>query len=257
MDSSTIRAATKVADPVERVAALCDLFLAYAEDRPHPTEQAIQELYWESYFALEAIYKREHLDVIFMGKTGYDIDPAEPATCYEFIRRTFLHTRGRLKPILEKRSLRERFEAKRKEVHGVFGVSLPPTELPAEAPDSLQLLYGRARTLLARGDYAGVVHACASMLELQAKLVCGDPLLFNKSLGTFLNRYKQRSLLNAELVTYIEQVFKARNRIPGAGHGSPGEYIVDRATAVMLVEFCVALLRVEHQLESESQLPQS
>jgi len=252
MDFNTIRAAAEFADPIEQVAFLCDRFFEFADQKPDLNRPDVQEIYWDSYLALEAIYARDRLEVIFMGPTGYDVDPGHPHTCYEFIERTFKHTRHQLAPVLTRRELRKRFESKRSEVHALFGAGLPTNELHPSAHSTLRLAHDRACTLLETQDYAGVLQACASMLETHAKIVCADPSFFHKSLGWFLSEYRLRSQLHSELIDYIGQVFNARNRTPMAGHGAPEEPTVDKVTAVMLIEFCVALVRIEHQLVGDN-----
>ena len=96
-------------------------------------------------------------------------------------------------------------------------------------------------SLVGRLATNGVVAVHVSQLELG-----------NASDEAFLDNYRYRSPLHSELLDYIGKVFRARNRTPGAGHGTPGEPDVDRVTAVMLIEFCVALVRIEHQLINET-----
>jgi hypothetical protein len=113
---------------------------------------------------------------------------------------------------------------------------------------NISILISRMDTALSQGDYAGVLHASASIFETMAKDVVGIPTVQNQTLKAFFGRYRKESGLPEEILDYILSIYESRNVTPLAGHGSTDTPTVTRKTAIALSEMSKAFVRIEYKL---------
>lgn len=113
---------------------------------------------------------------------------------------------------------------------------------------NIRILINRMDDALSRNDFAGVLHASASIFETMAKDVVGIPTVQNQTLKSFFDRYRKDSYLPGEILDYILGVYELRNTTPLAGHGSTQAPRITREVAITLAEMAKAFIRIEYQL---------
>jgi hypothetical protein len=118
----------------------------------------------------------------------------------------------------------------------------------SEDHPNIRILVERMDRALADDDYSNVVHASASVFETLAKDILATPTVENKSLGQFFGMYRGESKLPEAILDYIQEIFRKRNRIPLAGHGSIAAPKVKKDEAVLLAEMTKAFVRSERLL---------
>src|SRR5688572_4519786 len=99
-------------------------------------------------------------------------------------------------------------------------------------------------------DYAGVLHASATVFETLAKIVFDDPKVETESLGGFIGGYRKRSLLPEPLLDFIQETYNRRNKEPLAGHGATRLPTITAEDAAVLIEMTRACVRLERRLSS-------
>lgn len=114
------------------------------------------------------------------------------------------------------------------------------------------VLLGRMDDALLRSDYAGVLHASASVFETVAKEVVGIPTVQDKTLKQFFDRYKNDSSLPPEILNYIKSVYEKRNTTPLAGHGSIQIPALSKRDAIVLSELTKAFVNIEYKSRRDS-----
>jgi len=122
-------------------------------------------------------------------------------------------------------------------------------DLSKEHPN-IRVLVNRMDRTLRDHDYAGVLHASASIFEVLAKDVVKNPNVQDKTLASFFGAYRKASGLPGSILDYIEQVYKERNIEPLAGHGSVKEPKIEAREATLLDEMTKAIVRSERKLLS-------
>lgn len=115
---------------------------------------------------------------------------------------------------------------------------------------NVRVLVERMDAAFERQDYAGVLHASATVFETLAKLVFDDPAVEAQSLGGFLAGYRRHSLLPEPLLDFIADTYHRRNKEPLAGHGATRPPSVTAAEAAVLVEMTKTCVRLERRLAS-------
>jgi hypothetical protein len=133
-------------------------------------------------------------------------------------------------------------------------MELEEIEEPASEEKShpnIRLLIARMQTALESDDFAGVLHASASIFETLAKIVISSPAIENQTLKSFFDRYRKDSLLPNEILDYILNIYNDRNVTPLAGHGSTQQPTLTRERAIVLVEMTKAFVKIEHLLSIE------
>lgn len=120
-----------------------------------------------------------------------------------------------------------------------------------------QVLHPNIRVLIKRmdncfndEDYAGVLHAGASVFETLAKEVFDNPAVQNKTLRSFFEGYRNRSNLPEVFLDYILEIYERRNTEPMAGHGSTLPSTISREEAITLCEMTKTIVRIERKLSS-------
>jgi hypothetical protein len=113
---------------------------------------------------------------------------------------------------------------------------------------NILFLTKRMDDALQRRDYAGVLHASASIFETMAKDIVGIPSIQDQALGSFFKRYCADSRLPPEVLDYVSAVYDSRSKTPLAGHGSTQIPDLDQETAVALCELTRAIVRIEYRL---------
>lgn len=117
---------------------------------------------------------------------------------------------------------------------------------------NIRLLIKRMDTALEGKDPSGVLHASASVFETLAKDVVSIEGVQDQTLASFFERYKKDSLLPTEILDYILETYKQRNKEPLAGHGSTKAPSITEEKAVVLAEMTKAFVRIERQLSTLS-----
>jgi hypothetical protein len=124
-------------------------------------------------------------------------------------------------------------------------------EMPVGHPNII-VLRERMDDALARDDYAGVLHASASIFETMAKDVVGIPTVQNQSLKSFFDRYRKDSALPNEILDYILATYERRSVTPLAGHGSTRTPDICKEEAIALAEMTKAFVKIEYNLRRRS-----
>ncbi len=128
--------------------------------------------------------------------------------------------------------------------------AIPEPDLSQEHPNVRKLVH-RMETALADNDYAAVLHAAASVFETLAKDLINNPKVNDQTLGGIFGAFRVASNLPPAILDYIHQIYKDRNSTPLAGHGSVAQPNLDKATAVVLVEFTKFAVRTERSLRDQ------
>jgi hypothetical protein len=128
--------------------------------------------------------------------------------------------------------------------------SIDDVDLNNDHPN-VRRLVARMDKALADKDFAGVLHASASIFETLAKDVMKNPNVNNETLASFFDGYKKKSLLPAPVLDYMLLVYKERNTQPLAGHGSLTEPSISPEHAVTLCELTKTIVRIERKLSEQ------
>ena len=106
------------------------------------------------------------------------------------------------------------------------------------AHSNVVVLIGRMEQCLESNDPSGVLHAASNILETMAKDILGDEKLANKTLGSFIEKFKKESALPQEIKNAVESIYNLRNKMPLSGHGNINmqDAIVIAATTKFVVE---------------------
>ena len=126
---------------------------------------------------------------------------------------------------------------------------IPQGTLPIHP--NIQILIGRMDDALRRDDYAGVLHASASIFETLAKDIVGLPSVQDQTLKSFFERYRKDSTLPTAVLNYILDIYESRSTTPLAGHGSTRTSGLSREVAISLSEMTRAFVRIEYKLREE------
>lgn len=131
---------------------------------------------------------------------------------------------------------------------------LSDQEIEEEAAEAdhpnIRLLISRMEADFERSDYAGVLHASASIFETLAKLVFNTPTVESSTLGGIFEGYKNRSALPGPVLDYIKDTYDRRNTAPLAGHGATLTPNVTREDAATLIEMTKMCVRLERRLSA-------
>ncbi|WP_434931018.1 hypothetical protein ACRWQM_01530 [Shewanella sp. HL-SH5] len=108
----------------------------------------------------------------------------------------------------------------------------------------------RMNNCLDQNDAAGSVHAASNVLETMAKDITNNPNVANQPLGGFFDQFKNVSKLPENLVNAVMDIYKLRNTLPTAGHGS---LITPNITMVEAISICAmtkVILEIEYRNKS-------
>ncbi|WP_144533983.1 hypothetical protein [Bacillus pumilus] len=106
----------------------------------------------------------------------------------------------------------------------------------------------RMNLLLGENDYTGVLAASANILETLAKDVLKNPVIDDKSFGSFFDSYKKNSTLPPEFIDYIHSIYKRRNSEPLSGHGSTKTPTITEREAIVISELTKMFVLTENKL---------
>ncbi len=134
---------------------------------------------------------------------------------------------------------------------------LPVTEMEATIPNdahpNIRTLVSRMDDALGKQDYSLVIHSSASIFETLAKDIIGTPKIQNQPLGSFFQKYRNESGLSNEILNWIENIYKDRNTVPLAGHGSTQVPTnLSNIEATTLVEMTKAFIRIQYSIYNQS-----
>jgi hypothetical protein len=116
---------------------------------------------------------------------------------------------------------------------------------------NISVLLSRMDDAIARDDFAGVLHASASVFETMAKDIVGIPSVQGQTLKSFFDRYRKDSRLPKGILDYVLDVYDLRNTTPLAGHGSAqAPPSINRRDAISLAEITGAFVRIEYSMRS-------
>ncbi|PYP89037.1 MAG: hypothetical protein DMF61_04905 [Blastocatellia bacterium AA13] len=114
---------------------------------------------------------------------------------------------------------------------------------------NIHMLLGRMNDALERQDFAGVLHASASVFETLAKEVVGIAGVQNQTLKSFFDRYRKVSGLPQALLDYVLAIYDRRNKVPLAGHGSTLPPDISRQEATLMAELTKAFVNIEYDMQ--------
>ena len=115
------------------------------------------------------------------------------------------------------------------------------------AHPNVKLLLKRMDLAIEVEDYPSALHASASIFETLAKDIISSANLENQTLASFFDKYRKESQLPSEVLDYILSIYKSRNTMPLAGHGSTGQPSVSKKSAIILAEMTRAFIRIEYR----------
>lgn len=115
------------------------------------------------------------------------------------------------------------------------------------AHSNVVVLIGRMEKCLECNDPSGVLHAASNILETMAKDVLGDESLANKTLGSFVEKYKKESSLPAEFKSVVGAIYNLRNTMPLSGHGSTSEPNIDMQDAIVIAAATKFVVEIEYR----------
>jgi len=113
-------------------------------------------------------------------------------------------------------------------------------------PNIIQLI-GRLDNCLDANDPAGALHAAANILETMAKEITQNPKVANQPLGSFFDQFKNTSRLPQHLIDAVLGIYKLRNELPTAGHGSLNKPELTMVEAIAIAAMTKAILEMEYR----------
>lgn len=115
------------------------------------------------------------------------------------------------------------------------------------AHSNVVVLIGRMEQCLDSNDPSGVLHAASNILETMAKDVLGDENLANKTLGSFIEKYKKESSLPEEIKNVVGAIYNLRNTMPLSGHGSISEPNIAMQDAIVIAAATKFAVEIEYR----------
>lgn len=109
------------------------------------------------------------------------------------------------------------------------------------------VLIGRMESCLENNDPSGVLHAASNILETMAKDVLEDEKLTNRTLGSFIGKYKKESSLPDEIKNVVGNIYNLRNKMPLSGHGSTNEPNITMKDAIVLAAVTKFVVEIEYR----------
>lgn len=126
-------------------------------------------------------------------------------------------------------------------------VNPPNTGQIKYAPANIGRLWERATDCWKRQDFAGVLHACASIIETMAKHIIQTPSIQNQPLGGFFEKYRKHSNLPPSYLDEVQRIYNLRNTTPIAGHGSINAPGLSTREAQRIFDFTSSCVRLEYE----------
>jgi hypothetical protein len=126
-------------------------------------------------------------------------------------------------------------------------LSPPSTEQIKYTPANIGKLWERATDCWKRQDFAGVLHACASVIETMAKHIIQTPSVQNQPLGGFFEKYRKHSELPSDYLDEVHRIYNLRNKTPIAGHGSTVAPGLTMREAQEIFDFTFSCVRLEYE----------
>jgi hypothetical protein len=134
--------------------------------------------------------------------------------------------------------------------------SIAEVDLNSDHPN-VRRLVARMDRSLKDNDFAGLLHASASVFETLAKDIMDNPNVNTQTLASFFDGYRKKSLLPEPVLDYMLLVYKERNVVPLAGHGSLTAPSISAEQAVALCELTKTIVRIERKLGEQAIAPKS
>ncbi|WP_347364625.1 hypothetical protein [Vibrio vulnificus] len=116
-------------------------------------------------------------------------------------------------------------------------------------PNIVQLV-SRMDRCLDNQDPAGAVHSAANILETMAKDITNNPKVANQTLGGFFSQFEKCSKLPQPLIDAILEIYKVRNTLPTAGHGSLVTPTLTMVEGISIAALTKAILEIEYRAKS-------
>jgi hypothetical protein len=108
-------------------------------------------------------------------------------------------------------------------------------------------LIGRMERCLENNDPSGVLHAAASILETMAKDIIGSKTITDKTLGSFIQQYKNKSNLPEEIKGVVSGIYNLRNTMPLSGHGSTKIPNISMQDAIIIAAVTKFIVEIEYR----------
>lgn len=112
-------------------------------------------------------------------------------------------------------------------------------------------LIGRMEKCLEDNDPSGVLHAASNILETMAKDILNDGKLTQKTLGSFIEKYKKESSLPEEIKNVVGNIYDLRNKTPLSGHGSTEMPNIDIKDAIIIAVTTKFIVEIEYRLRTK------
>jgi hypothetical protein len=115
------------------------------------------------------------------------------------------------------------------------------------AHSNVVFLIGRMEHCLETNDPSGVLHAAANILETTAKDIIGSEKIANQTLGGFIEKYKNQSMLPEEIKNVVGSIYGLRNNMPLSGHGSTSTPNINMQDAIVIAAATKFVVEVEYR----------
>lgn len=115
------------------------------------------------------------------------------------------------------------------------------------AHSNVIVLISRMEQCLEGGDPSGVLHAAANILETTAKDIIGTDKIANQTLGSFIEKYKNKSALPEEIKNVVGIIYNLRNKMPLSGHGSTSIPNINMQDAIVIAAATKFVVEIEYR----------
>ncbi len=115
------------------------------------------------------------------------------------------------------------------------------------AHSNVVFLIGRMEQCLENNDPSGVLHAAANILETTAKDIIASDKIANKTLGSFIVKYKKESCLPEDIKDVVGSIYNLRNKMPLSGHGSTNEPNINMHDAIVIAAATKFVVEIEYR----------
>lgn len=112
------------------------------------------------------------------------------------------------------------------------------------------ILLARMEQCLESNDPTGVLHAAANILETTAKDIVKSENIQDRTLGSFIEKYKIESKLPDDIKEVVGRIYDLRNKMPLSGHGSIKKPQINMNDAIIIAATTKFIVEIEYRSRS-------